>query len=73
MLWFFDSINIITHGKSLKILFEIIDFNFKGYNKQFETVRKYGTRLINDEKQRSVTFLKSSLKMLWNIHWKTVF
>ena len=49
MLWFFDSIHIIPHGKFLKILFEIIGFSFKGYSEQFETVRKYGTRLINDK------------------------
>ena len=35
---------IILHDKLKKSLFEIIDFRFKGSDKQLKSVRKYGTK-----------------------------
>ena len=42
--------------KLIKVLFKIIDFCFKGGDKQFIMVGKYGAEWIDNEKQGSVTF-----------------
>lgn len=40
----------------------MIDFSTKKSNKQIIMAGKYGARWIDNEKQRSATFSKSSLK-----------
>ena len=48
--------NITRHESLEKVFFQIIDFCFKGSNKQLIMVGKYGARWIDSEKQGSVTF-----------------
>lgn len=60
----------IPHSKLINSLFENIGFCFKG-SRQLLAFGKYGASWISNEKQGSITFSKSSLKMSWNSYWIT--
>ena len=52
---------MVSWASNIHIMHKLL-FCFKGCDKQFIAVRKYGARYLNNEKQGSVTFSQSSLK-----------
>ena len=52
----------IPHAKLLKVLNELIDFCFKGGDKEYISVDRYGAKWVSQEKRGCVMFTKTSLK-----------
>ena len=52
----------IPHNKLLKVMNELVDFCFKGGDKSYITVNKYGASWVAENKSNSVTFNSSTLK-----------
>ena len=56
----------IPHDKLKNAMREIINFGFKGGDKFYIGITKYGARWVNDKTKCNITFDKSSLKLAIN-------